>query len=123
MGLLPTPDDDALSAADPSSSSLSDPPSSSLPDPSAPSASPAAQKVPPSPSCPGVVRNRHSVVLSRHPPDSDFLEEFTRLRGDYALTDEEALLRLITTHDVSLAALNRISGNVYLILLHLTLPA
>jgi hypothetical protein len=118
MGLLPTPDDDALSAADPSSSSLSDPPSSSLPDPWAPSASPAAQKVPPSPANPGIVRNRHKGVLTRLPPDCDILEVVARLRRDQNLSDEQLILQLMSTYDVTLATLNQISGNVYPSLLY-----
>src|SRR5271156_515199 len=118
MGHLPTPDDDALSAADtpaadPPSSSLTDPPSSSLTDPWAPSASPAAEKVPPGLANPGVVRNRHKGVLARLPPECDILEEVGRLKRDQNLTDEQVILELISTYDVTLATLNRISSNVY----------
>ena len=119
MGLLPTPDDDALSAADqpsaadPPSSSLSDLPSSSLTDPWAPSASPAAEKVPPGPANPGIVRNRHKGVLARLPPDCDILEEVARLRKDQNLSDEQVILKLMSTYDITLATMNRISGNVY----------
>jgi hypothetical protein len=105
MGLLPTPDDDALSAADPSSSSLTDP--------EAPSASPAAEKVPPGPANPGFVRNRHEGVLARLPPDCDILEEVAQLRRVQNLSDEQVILKLMSTYDITLATLNQISGNVY----------
>jgi hypothetical protein len=105
VGLLPTPDDDALSAADP--------PSSSLTDPWAPSASPAAEKVPPGPANPGLVRNRHKGVLARLPPDCDILEEVARLRRDQNLSDEQVILKLMLTYDVTLATIDQISGNVY----------
>src|SRR2546423_2128664 len=118
MGLLPTPDDDALSAADPSSSSLTDLPSSSLTDPWAPSASPAAEKVPPGPANPGLVRNRHKGVLTRLPPDCDILEEVAQLRRNQNLSDEQVILKLMSTYDVTLATLNQISGNVYPTLLY-----
>ena len=124
MGLLPTPDDDALSAADlpaadPPSRPLTDPPSSpltdlsSLTDPAAPFASPAAEKVPLGPANPGVVRSRHKGVLARLPLDCDILEEFARLRRDHDLSDEQVILKLITTYEISMATLNRISSNVY----------
>jgi hypothetical protein len=121
MGLLPTPDDDALSAADPSSTPLSDPPSSSLTDPWAPSASPAAEKVPPGPANPGIVRNRHKGVLARLPPDCDILEEVAQLRRNQNLSNEQLILKLMSTYDVTLATLNQISGNVYLTLLYCNL--
>jgi hypothetical protein len=123
MGLLPTP---ALSAADPSSSSLTDLPLSSLTDlplssltdPWARSASPAAEKVPPGPANPGFVRNRHKGVLARLPPDCDILEEVAQLRRDQNLSDEQVILKLMSTYDVTLATLNQISGNVYPTLLY-----
>ena len=110
MGLLPTPDDDALSAADPPSSSLSDLPASTPPDP--------WEKVPPGPANPGRVRERHKGVLTRLPRDCDILEEVAKLRKDQNLSNEELILRLMSTYDVTLTTLNRISGNVYLTLLY-----
>ena len=110
MGLLPTPDDDALSAADP--------PSSSLTDPWASSASPAVEKVPPGPANPGLVRNRHKGVLARLPPDCDILEEVAQLRRNQNLSDEQVILKLVSTYDVTLTTLNQISGNVYPTLLY-----
>jgi hypothetical protein len=107
MGLLPTPDDDALSAADP--------PSSSLTDPWAPSASPATEKVPPGPANPGFVRDRHEGILARLPFDCDILEEVAQLRRDQNLSDEQVILKLMSTYDITLATLNQISGNVYLL--------
>src|SRR5271156_3921744 len=89
MGLLPTPDDDALSAADP--------PSSSLTDPWASSASRAEEKALPGPANPGVVRNRHHGVLARLPPDCDILEELARLGRDQNLSDEQVILELMST--------------------------
>ena len=118
MGLLPTPDDDALSAADPPSSSLTDLPSSSLTDPWAPSASPAAEKVPPGPANPGLVRNRHKGVLARLPPDCDILEEVAQLKRDQNLSDEQVILKLMSTYEVTLATLNQNSGNIYSTLLY-----
>jgi hypothetical protein len=105
MGPLPTPDDDALSVADP--------PSSSPPDPWAPSASPAKEKALPGPANPGVVRNRHNGVLARLPPDCDILEEVARLRRNQNLSNEQVVLKLMSTYDVTMATLNQISSNVY----------
>ena len=105
MGLLPTPDDDALSAADPPSSSLSDLPASTPPDP--------WEKVPPGPANPGLIRKRHKGVLARLPPDCDILEEVAKLRRGQNLSDEQVILKLMSTYDVTLATLNQISGNVY----------
>jgi hypothetical protein len=127
MGLLPTPDDDALSAADPPpgsftnlpSSSLTDLPSNSPTDPWAPSASPVVEKVPPGPANPGFVRNRHKGVLTRLPPDCDILEEVALLRRKQNLSDEQVILKLMSTYDVTLATLNQISGNAYSALLQL----
>jgi len=47
--------------------------------------------------------------LSRLSPDSDAFDTFAKLRRDGSLSDEEAFLKLITTYDVSLKMLNRIS--------------
>ena len=105
MGLLPTPDDDALSAADPPSSSLSDLPASTPPDP--------WEKVPPGPANPGRVRKRHKGVLTGLPPDCDILEEVAKLRRDQNLSNEELILKLMSTYDVTMTTLNEISGNVY----------
>jgi hypothetical protein len=118
MGLLPTPDDDALSAADPPWSSLSDLPTSTPPDPWAHSASPAAEKVPLGPANPGLVRKRHKGVLTRLPPDCDILEEVAQLRKNLNLSDEQVILKLMSTYDVTLTTLNQISGNVYPTLLY-----
>jgi hypothetical protein len=119
MGLLPTPDDDALSAADPpSAADLSDLPASTPPDPWAPSASPAAEKVPPGPANPGLVRKRHKGVFARLPPDCDILEEVAKLRRDQNLSNEQLILKLMSTYDVTLTTLNQISGNVYPALLY-----
>ena len=104
MGLLPTPDDDALSAA------------STPPDPWAPSASPAAEKVPPGPANPGLVRKRHKGVLARLPLDCD--EEVAKLRRDQNLSNEQLILELMSTYDVTITTLNQISGNVYPTLLY-----
>ena len=57
-------------------------------------------------------------ALSRLPPDSDVLETFTSLRRDGNLSDEEAFLKLITTYGVPLSTLNRISSNLYPVLLY-----
>jgi hypothetical protein len=65
------------------------------------------------PANPGVVRDRSRGVLSRLPPDSDVVDVFACLRSDGNLSDEEALLKFITTYDVSLSLLNKISSNVY----------
>jgi hypothetical protein len=110
MGLLPTPDDDALSAADPPSSPLTDLPASSPPDLWPPSTSPAVKKVPPGPANPGLVRKRHKGVLARLPPDRDILEEVARLRRGQNLSYEQVILKLMLTYDVTLATLNQISG-------------
>jgi hypothetical protein len=73
---------------------------------------PVEEKVPPGPANPGFVRNRHEGILARLPPDCDILEEVARLRRDQNLSDEQVILKLISTYDVTLATLNQISGNV-----------
>jgi hypothetical protein len=115
MGLLPTPDDDALSAADPLSSPLSDLYASTPPDPWALSAS---EKVPPGPANPSLVRKRHQGILARLPPDCDILEEVAKLRKSQSLSEEQVILELMSAYDVTLATLNQISGNVYPTLLY-----
>jgi hypothetical protein len=67
------------------------------------------RKVPAGPANPGIIRNRDNGALSRLPPDSDALDTFANLRRDCNLSDEEAFLKLITTYDVPLSTLNRIS--------------
>lgn len=66
-----------------------------------------------SPACPGVIRNRDESVLLRLPPDSDAFETFAKLRKDSELSDEEAFFKSITTYDVPLETLNRISGSLF----------
>lgn len=66
-----------------------------------------------SPACPGVIRNRDESTLSRLPPDSDVFETFAKLRKDGELSDEEAFFKFITTYDVLLETLNRISGSLF----------
>ena len=61
------------------------------------------------PANPGFIRDRSQGVLSRLPKGSDAFETFAKLRSDDNLTDEEAFLKLITTYDVPLSTLNRIS--------------
>jgi hypothetical protein len=64
---------------------------------------------PPNPACPSIVRDRDQSALSKLPPDSDILDTFARLRADNDLSDEEALLKFITSYDVPLSTLNQIS--------------
>jgi len=92
-------------------------PSSSPTDPWAPSAS-HAEKVPPGPANPGCVRNCPKGVLARLPPDCDILEEVAQLRRNENLSDEQVILKFMSTYDVTLATLNQISGNVYPTLLY-----
>src|SRR2546421_118419 len=77
-----------------------------------PSCSPSVEwndRVPSGPANPGIIRSRDQGVLSRLPPDSDALDTFANLRRDGDLSDEEAFLKFITTYDVPLSTLNRIS--------------
>jgi hypothetical protein len=67
------------------------------------------RKVPAGPANPGIIRNRDNGALSRLPLDSDALDTFANLRRDFNLSNEEAFLKLITTYDVPLSTLNRIS--------------
>jgi hypothetical protein len=64
---------------------------------------------PPNPACPSIVRDRDQSALSKLPPDSDILDTFARLRADNDLSDDEALLKFITSYDVPLNTLNQIS--------------
>jgi hypothetical protein len=54
----------------------------------------------PNPACPSIVRDRDQSALSKLPPDSDILDTFAGLRADNDLSDEEALLKFITSYDV-----------------------
>jgi hypothetical protein len=63
--------------------------------------------------CPGVIRNRGESTLLRLPPDSDVFETFGKLRNDNELSDEEAFFKFITTYDVPIETLNRISGSLF----------
>jgi hypothetical protein len=92
----PTPDDDQLSDALSRLSSAG-----------------RNDRVPVGPANPGIIRTRGKGPLSRLPVDSDALETFANLRRDGELSDEEALLKLITTYDVSLSTLHQISCNIY----------
>jgi hypothetical protein len=64
---------------------------------------------PPNPACPSIVRDRDQSALSKLPPDSDILDTFARLRADNDLSDEEALLKFMTSYDIPLSTLNQIS--------------
>jgi hypothetical protein len=92
--------------------SLPKPPSTpdSLAVSATPSRVPSVEKrVPVGPANPGIIRNHDNGALSRLPPDSDALDTFANLRRDGDLSDEEAFLKFITTYDVPLSTLNRIS--------------
>jgi hypothetical protein len=121
-GPLPTPASSAAAgaaagaAADPASSPLSGLGSLTPPPPT-------DEKVPPGPANPGVVRSRHEGVLARLPRDCDILDEVARLSSDENLSDEQVILKLMMTYDVTLATLNRVSGNVYPTLLYRNLSA
>jgi hypothetical protein len=65
--------------------------------------------VPAGPANPDINRNCNNSALSRLPHDSDALDAFANLRRDGDLSDEEAFLKFITTYDVPLNILNRIS--------------
>jgi len=78
----------------------------------APSRSPSVEvvgRVPPSPPCPGIVRECDQSALSRIPHDFDVLDTFARLRVDNDLSDEEAFLKFIATYDVPLSTLSQIA--------------
>ena len=103
-GLPPTLDD-VLSVTD----------ERSVADSAAPSTSSVEEKITAGPANPGIVRKRAQGALLRLPPDSDVLDGFSQLRRDGNLSDEQAFLELITTYDVSITTLSRISSNVYLL--------
>jgi hypothetical protein len=65
------------------------------------------------PALPGQVRNREQGVLSKLPPQSDVVDFFTKLINDNSISPEEALVKLITTYEVPIQALNRIASTVY----------
>ena len=67
------------------------------------------RKAPAGPANPGIVRSRDGGALSRLTHDSDALDAFANLRRDGDVSDEEAFLKFITTYDVHLNTLNRIS--------------
>ncbi|KAI9780040.1 MAG: hypothetical protein M1839_007022 [Geoglossum umbratile] len=94
--LPPTPDDlhSIVESAAPSHSSFTE----------------AKGRAPAGPANPGVVRDPDRSALSRIPSDSDVLDAFTRLRKDGDLSDEEAFLKFITTYDVPLSTLSKISA-------------
>ena len=98
-GIPPTPDDPRSIA------------SSAAPSP--PYSAEVEDRTPASPACPGIIRNRDESILSRLPPDSDVFEAFAKLRKDNELSDEEAFFKFITTYDVPLETLNRISGSLF----------
>jgi hypothetical protein len=68
------------------------------------------RRVPSGPANPGIVRNRDNGAVLRLPSDCDAFSTFADLRKDSNLSDEEAFLKLITTYDVPLSTLNRISA-------------
>ena len=98
-GIPPTPDDPRSIA------------SSAAPSP--PYSAKVEDRTPAGPACPGVIRNRDESTLSRLVRDSDVLETFAKLRKDSELSDEEAFFKFITTYDVPLETLNRISGSLF----------
>jgi hypothetical protein len=61
------------------------------------------------PACPSIIRDRDQSALSKLPRDSDILDTFARLKADNDLSDEETLLKFITSYDVPLSTLNQIS--------------
>lgn len=67
-----------------------------------------------SPACPGVVKTRPQGPLSKLPPGSDIFEAFARLRRDKELSDDEAFLEFLSTYDVPLTLILRVSGNLFL---------
>ena len=71
----------------------------------------AKGRTPAGPANPGVVREPDRSALSRIPSNSDVLDAFAGLRKDGDLSDEEAFLKFITTYDVPLSTLSKISGN------------
>jgi hypothetical protein len=81
--------------------------------PSRPNSAEVEDRTLASPACPGVIRNRGEGTLSRLPPDSDVFETFAKLRKDNELSDEEAFFKFITTYDVPIEALNRISSSLF----------
>jgi hypothetical protein len=78
--------------------------------PSRPYSAEVEDRTPVSPACPGVIRNRDKSTLSKLLP---VFETFAKLRKDSELSDEEALFKFITTYDVPLETLNRISGGLF----------
>ena len=103
---LPSTPDDALSVTDKRSvaDSAAAPPTPSV-----------GEKNPAGPANPGIVRKRAQGALLRLPPDSDVLDEFSQLRRDGNLSDEQAFLKLITNYGICITKLSRISSNVYLL--------
>ncbi|KAI9764421.1 MAG: hypothetical protein M1840_008444 [Geoglossum simile] len=70
----------------------------------------AKGRAPAGPANPGIVRDPDRSALSRIPSDSGVLNAFIRLRKDGDLSDEEAFLKFITTYDVPLSMLSKISA-------------
>ena len=81
----------------------------------APSTSSVEEKNPAGPANPGIVRKRAQGASLRLPPDSDVLDGFSQLRRDGNISDEQAFMELITTYDISITTLSRISSNIYLL--------
>jgi hypothetical protein len=68
--------------------------------------------VPPGPANPGYIPDQEQVTLAMLPPKSSILEVFTKLTNDNNISNEEALLKLLATYNISIEALNSVSYNV-----------
>jgi hypothetical protein len=65
------------------------------------------------PAMPGNVQDIDPSTTSRLALDSDVLDVFNTLRNDGGISNEEAFLKLITTYNVSVSALNEVFSKVY----------
>ncbi|OJD11012.1 hypothetical protein AJ78_08130 [Emergomyces pasteurianus Ep9510] len=61
-----------------------------------------------SPSCPGVVKKRDDLPLSKLPSAAEVFSAFAKARADKALSDEAAFLDLISTYDIPLSLLSTV---------------
>ena len=69
------------------------------------------------PACPGVVKKRDDLPLSKLPSAGEAFSAFAKARADKELADEEAFFELISTYDVPLSLLSAVFSKSYILFL------
>ena len=67
-----------------------------------------AHKLDSTPACPGVIKKREGLPLSKLPSAGEAFSAFAKARADKELADEEAFFELISTYDVPLSLLSAV---------------